>query len=250
MAPTPKKRRPADRGRVPLTRALSKLGHASRTEAEALIRSGQVKVHGSVETDPGRLVNPDTAHIEVAEQKVRKGEWRVVLFHKPKGVLTTKRDPEGRPTIYDHLPAELHSLHAVGRLDQHTTGLLLLTNDTRFSSQMTDPEQGIPRVYIVGVRGEFTAADAARALGGIDDAGERLQADGLEILKASARESKLRMTLSEGKNREIRRICLSLGHEVISLKRISYGPFELGELKPGEHQILDIAGDFKPDKMK
>lgn len=242
MSPVSRKKRgPAQKGRVPLARALSKLGVASRTEAEALIRDGQVKVHGSVETDPGRPVNPDTAHIEIRSRKVRKAGPVVVLFHKPKGTLTTKRDPEGRPTIYDYLPEELHSLHPVGRLDLHTTGLLLLTNDTRFSSRMTDPEQGVPRVYIVGVRGEFTAEHAARALAGVRDDGDLLQADALEILKASGRESRLRITLSEGKNREIRRLCLSLGHEVISLKRVRYGDYELGDLLPGQYQILDIA---------
>ena len=102
-------------GRVPLERALSKLGFASRTEARAEIEKGNVKVHGVVETNPSRLVNPDTAHIEVGGVKARKNETRLIAFHKPKNTLTTKRDPEGRPTIYDFLPKELHSFHAVGR---------------------------------------------------------------------------------------------------------------------------------------
>lgn len=237
------------KGRVSLVRALSKLGFASRTEATSLILDGQVKVHGSVEKNPARLVNPDTAHIEVRNQKIRKEQRMVVLFHKPKGVLTTKRDPEGRPTIYDHLPEELHSLHAVGRLDQHTTGLLILTNDTKFSARMTDPEEGVARVYIVGVRGEFTSDLVRRAIEGVEDQGELLRADSLEILKSSGKESKLSMTLKEGKNREIRRLCLKLGCEVISLKRIQYGPYILGDLKPGEHQILDIAAPSKADKL-
>lgn len=236
-------------GRVPLYRALSKLGYASRVEAEKLILEGQVKVHGTVEKNPARLVNPDTAHIEVRNRKIQKERRIVVLFHKPKGVLTTKRDPEGRATVYDHLPEELHTLHAVGRLDLHTTGLLLLTNDTQFSARMTDPEEGIERVYIVGVRGEFTQGLVRKALDGVEDDGELLRADQIEVIKSSGKESKLRMVLKEGKNREIRRLCLSLGCEVISLKRIQYGPYVLGELKPGEHQILDIAGGGKADKL-
>ena len=222
------------KGRVPLFRALSKLGLASRTEARVAIESGRVKVHGSVEKNPERLVNPDTAHIEVDGAKVAKSVTRVILFHKPKGVLTTKRDPEGRKTIYELLPDELASFHAVGRLDMHTSGLLLLTNDTKFSSFMTDPESGIERVYIVGVEGEVLDSTLTKMKAGVMDQGEKLSADGARILKASGKESLIELVLTEGKNREIRRLCAALGHEVRSLKRIQYGKFILGTIKPGE----------------
>ncbi|MBS1960315.1 MAG: rRNA pseudouridine synthase [Bdellovibrionales bacterium] len=246
---TAKKSGSKQSGRVSLTRALSKLGFASRTEAGQLIKSGLVKVHGSVEKNPARRVNPDTAHIEVAGAKIKKEGRIVVIFHKPKGVLTTKRDPEGRETIYDLLPEGLHSLHAVGRLDRHTTGLLLLTNDTQYSSYLTDPKNEVPRIYVVCVRGEFTIAQAVRATSGVEDDGETLIASSVEIAKSSGKESLLKITMFEGKNREIRRLCLSLGHEVISLKRIRYGEYELGSLKPGEYQILDIAASSKPAKL-
>ena len=101
-------------GRVPLCRALSKLGKASREEAKALILEGKVKVHGSVERNPDRMVNPDRAHIEISGTKATKEKPRLILFHKPTGYLTTKRDPEGRPTIYDLLPEEFRSFHPVG----------------------------------------------------------------------------------------------------------------------------------------
>jgi 23S rRNA pseudouridine2605 synthase len=224
-------------GRVSLERALSKLGLASRTEAAALIASGQVKVHGTLETNAKRMVNPDTAHIEVLGQKAKRSETVLLAFHKPKNVLTTKRDPEGRKTIYDLLPKELHSLHAVGRLDQNTTGLLLLTNDTKLSSFLTNPENQITRTYVVSVRGEFTEENIQQAKAGVRDEDDLLQAKEITLLKTSQRESRLQMVLTEGKNREIRRLCLALGHEVISLIRIQFGEYVLGELKAGEYRF-------------
>ena len=223
-----------NQGRVALERALSKLGFASRTEAKVLIQAGSVKVHGVIETNPSRMVNPDTAHIEVNGEKTKKSASRIILFYKPKGVLTTKRDPEGRKTIYDLLPQELHSFHAVGRLDQHTSGLLLLTNDTQLSSFLTDPKNKIERTYLVTVRGEFTASNAEQAVKGIQDEGDLLIAKSIEVLKASGKESQIKITLTEGKNREIRRLCEKLQHEVTSLKRIQFGNYVLKDLKPGE----------------
>lgn len=224
----------ASKGRVPLERALSKLGLASRTEARRLIEEGSVKVHGSIERDPLREVNPGSAHIEIQGKKARKETTRIVLFHKPKGVVTTKRDPDGRKTIYDLLPPELQSFHPVGRLDMHTTGLLLLTNDTRLSSWLTDPASGVPRTYVVSVRGEVAPDTLARMEKGIELDGERLSANRAGIRKSSGRESLLFLELKEGKNREIRRLCKALGHEVTALKRIRFGEWDLGSLQPGE----------------
>ncbi len=227
------------KGRVPLERALSKLALASRTEARGLIESGNVKVHGSVETDPARLVNPDTAHIEVLGIKALKAAVRVILFHKPKGVVTTKRDPEARKTIYDLLPGELQHFHPVGRLDMHTTGLLLLTNHTRLSNFFTDPANAIPRTYVVGVEGELTPEGERRILEGVLDEGELLRAETVEVKKRSGKESLLVLTLTEGKNREIRRLLLAVGHEVRTLKRIRFGSYELGDLAPGAWREAD-----------
>jgi 23S rRNA pseudouridine2605 synthase len=221
-------------GRVPLERALSKLGLCSRIEAAAKIAQGQVKVHGVVELNPRRMVNPNTAHIEIAGVKAEPLVTKVVLFHKPKGVVTTKRDPEGRKTLYDFLPSEYQSFHAVGRLDMHTSGLLILTNDTQFSNFLTNPENRILRVYIVQVRGEVTSSTLSQMLTGVIDQEQTLKAEAVILLKSSGRESSLEMTLTEGKYREIRRLCLALGHEVLQLKRIRYGKYELGDLAPGQ----------------
>jgi 23S rRNA pseudouridine2605 synthase len=229
------------KGRVSLERALSKLGLCSRTEAREWIESGRVKVHGSVERDPLRQVNPDTAHVEIDGLKAARDEGRLILLHKPTGVLTTKRDPEGRPTIYSLLPPDLHSLHPVGRLDLHTSGLLLLTNLTRLSSFLTDPVHAIPRIYLVGVEGRVLEHALRNMEAGIEDEGEVLRARSATLLKASGKESLLRLELVEGKNREVRRLCGGLGHAVRSLKRVSFGPFALGELAPGSWREEDPA---------
>jgi len=226
--------KPGQKGRVSLDRAISKLGLASRAEAKSLIEEGRVKVHGSIEKNSSRLVNPDTAHIEIDGHKAIKNRTRLILFHKPKGALTTKRDPEGRKTIYDLLPVEFQSLHPVGRLDLHTSGLLLLTNDTRLSSHLTDPENQIERTYLVGVEGEVLDSTLSQLTAGVLDEGELLRADQVKVLKRSGKESLLELILTEGKNREVRRLCMALGHEVRTLRRIRFGEYELGDLKPGE----------------
>lgn len=229
------------KGRVSLERALSKLGLCSRTEAREWIEAGRVKVHGTVERDPHRPVNPDTAHVEVDGSKAVREVGRLILLHKPTGVLTAKRDPEGRPTIYTLLPPELHALHPVGRLDLHTSGLLLLTNLTRLSSFLTDPRNAIPRIYLVGVEGRVLEETLRSMENGIEDQGEVLKARSATLLKASGKESLLRLELREGKNREVRRLCAGLSHEVRSLRRVSFGPYELGELAPGSWREEDLS---------
>lgn len=225
------------KGRVPLVRAISKLGISSRNEAESLIVAGRVKVHGKVEMDPKRMVNPDSAHIEIDGEKASKEEPQIFIFHKPVGVLTTKKDPEGRKTIYELLPPELQSFHAVGRLDMNTSGLLLLTNHTKWSNFLTDPQNAVERVYIVTVKGSPIDVTLHKMIEGIEDEGEILSAKEVRVQKQSAKESRLRIVLTQGKNREIRRLCKHFDHEVISLKRVSYGEFELGDLPLGQVKV-------------
>jgi 23S rRNA pseudouridine2605 synthase len=124
-------------------------------------------------------------------------------------------------------------MHAVGRLDQATSGLLLLTNDSILSSYLTDPAHKVMRTYLVSVRGEFTVAQAIEATAGVLDGGERLQCHTVKIQKSSGRESHLEVVLIQGKNREIRRLFKAQGHEVTRLRRIQYGPFKLEDLLSG-----------------
>ncbi len=225
------------RGRVPLVRALSKLGIASRTEAERLILAGRVRVHGKPCKDPKLSVNPETAHIEVDGDKAMQAELRTFLLNKPKGLITTHSDEKGRPTVFSLFASEDLHLIAVGRLDAATTGLLLLTNDTQLSAWLTDPVNEVPRIYLVTVRGEFDPAQIDLILrDGVKDAGEILRPSALTLRKSSGRESHLTVHLTEGKNREIRRLFLALGHEVTRLHRVAYGPLELGDVKAGEYR--------------
>src|SRR5262245_3627395 len=209
--------------RVALNRALSKLGILSRAQATAAIRAGRVRVDGRTVAEPAQLVVPERARIIVDGESRGCVRWRTVLFHKPRGVVSTRRDPEGRRTIYDALGDAGVGVHAVGRLDLASTGLLLLTSDTQLANWITDPANAVPRTYIVTVRGDVSAA-------ALDD----LPAARVTLRKASGRESHLTVELREGKNRQVRRMFEAIGHEVTRLKRVKLGGLELGALEPGE----------------
>ena len=224
-------------GEVSLERALSKLGIASRTEARAWIESGKVRINGIVQKNPLRWVVPEKARIEINGEQVLRQKRIVLLLNKTRGTITTRSDELGRSTVFDLLPSsyrQLGGLHSVGRLDQATTGLLLLTNDSRLSSWLTDPKNRIPRVYRVSARGAIAPEQVESLLQGIPSEVGLLQAKSVETLKISQRESHLLVTLHEGKNREIRRMIESIGSEVIDLRRISYGALVLGKLPPGD----------------
>lgn len=217
-------------GRVRLDRALSKLGVASRAEARALIASGAVTVAGRVVIDPARLVIPDRSVIAVAGARARRASWRTIALHKTRGTITTRRDPQGRPTVFDALGSIADGMVAVGRLDMASTGLLLLTTDTQLAAQLTDPGAAIVRRYIVTARGRVSDDEVAQMTAGIGD----LAAYDVRVLKRSNRETHLAIELTEGKNREIRRLLAATGHDVSRLLRVAFGGIELGQLKPGE----------------
>jgi 23S rRNA pseudouridine2605 synthase len=227
--------------RVPLNRALSKLGILSRAQATTAIRAGRVRVNGRVELDPAAPVVPEHARIEIDRVVRPRARWRTILLHKPSGVVTTRRDPEGRQTVFELLGPEAAGLVAVGRLDLATTGLLLLTTDTRLADWITDPRNQVTRVYAATVRGRVGAAQADRLIAGVTSRGERLAAAGVAVRKASSRESHLIVELREGRNREVRRLFEAIGHEVTRLKRVQLGGLTLGELQPGEWRELSRA---------
>ena len=232
------RRRPP--GMVPLDRALSKRGLASRRDARALILAGRVSVDGQPVRDPARLVVPERLRLEIdgrAAAPPASGR-RLLALHKPRGTITTRRDPEGRPTVFDLLGDAGAGLVAVGRLDRASTGLLLFTNDTQLADRLTDPAAGVVRRYVVTVRGRVTAGETARLERGLDvhaasGGVERLSAARVEIRKASGRETHLVVELTEGRNREVRRLFEAIGHEVTRLHRVAYGPIALGDLPPG-----------------
>lgn len=223
-------------GRVPLERAFSKLGLASRSQARQWILEGRVRVDKKVIRDPLVLVTPERVRLEVDGKTFGKKTWRTLLMNKPKGVVTTRSDEKGRPTVFSLLKEEDAYLHPVGRLDMATTGLLLLTNDTQLSDWLTDPRNNIIRVYLVTVDGLCTDREVEILSKGIKDGDEFLKPQKVTLRKSSSKESHLTVELTEGKNREIRRMFGALRFEVASLKRVAFGGLELKGLPSGEYR--------------
>lgn len=239
-----RQRETAKAGTVPLLRALSKLGLASRTQTQEWIEAGRLSVNGKVVKDPRLAVVPEKDSFALDGVAFRQASRVCIALHKPRGYVTTRSDEKGRKTVFDLLPDSLQSLHAVGRLDMQTSGLLLMTNDTRLSSTLTDPANAVPREYVVSVEGRISEESLLKVTQGVMDAGELLQATKVAVRKLSGRESHLFVTLQEGKNREIRRLFKALGHEVTKLKRIAFGGIALGELESGKYRELSEA-EFK-----
>jgi 23S rRNA pseudouridine2605 synthase len=229
------------KGHVALARALSKMGVMSRADAARRIRAGEIVVNGEVVTDPDHAVVPEHANIRVAGATIHHEPALTILFHKPRGVVTTRSDPEGRSTVFDVLGTLPRYVAPVGRLDVASTGLLLLTNDTRLADWLLDPTHGVSRVYIVTVRGELSDETADRVRAGVRADGDLLRAREVEVLKRSRRETHVRVVLVEGKNRELRRLFAACGHEVTRLKRVAFGGLELGSLAPGRWRVLAPA---------
>ena len=163
------------------------------------------------------------------------------MLHKPRGYVTTRSDPEGRKTVYDLLADVPERVIPVGRLDLATSGLLILTNDTPFANWLTDPHTAIPRVYLVTVEGRVDAATIAQLERGVVVDGERLAAASAAVRKASGKESHLTITLTEGKNREIRRLLDAVDHPVTRLRRVEFGGLTLGDLEPGTWRHVSAA---------
>ena len=224
-------------GTVSLERALSKLGMASRSEARTLILAGRVSVDRRVARDPATAVVPERVRIAIDGEAREAAETLTVLLHKPRGVVTTRRDPEGRPTAYELVRDAGPHLQAIGRLDLASSGLLLFTTDTRLSAALLDPANAVPRVYVVTVRGSVDDASLEALSRGITIDGV-LVTPRVTLRKRSGRETHLLMEVVEGRNREIRRLFAAVGHDVTRLLRVSFGGVELGTLPPGRWRPL------------
>lgn len=225
---------PGDRPLKTLERVLSKAGVGSRSEARRWIGAGRVKVNGRVEGDPNRWVDLERDTIAFDDKPLESAEASYLLLHKPAGYLTTYRDPEGRKTIYDLLPDRDRYLFPVGRLDLDTSGLLILTNDTAFAERLTNPDYHVPKTYVV---------KASKPLS--DEQLDRLR-NGLELRDGPTRPAivnrlgaaKFEITITEGRNRQVRRMVEALDAKVEKLVRVAIGDVLLGELDPGETRAL------------
>jgi 23S rRNA pseudouridine2605 synthase len=227
--------RPADGGQAErVAKALARAGVASRREVERLIeagrvaRNGQVLTHPAVKVEPGDILTVDGNVVEAAEPT------RLFRYHKPTGLVTTHADPKGRPTVFQSLPPGLPRLISVGRLDLNSEGLLLLTNDGALSRALELPSNGWVRRYRARAFGETTQEKLDRLKDGVTVEGVRYGAIEATLDKDAGRNIWITMTLAEGKNREVRRVLEALGLKVNRLIRLSYGPFALGALAPGE----------------
>ncbi len=235
-----------------IAKRLSRLGVCSRREAERMIEAGRIAVDGVVVTSPGVRVGA-RARLTVDGRPVGKAErarlWR---YHKPNGLICTNRDPQGRETIFDRLPAGLPRVVSIGRLDLTSEGLLLLTNDGALARRLEHPSTGWTRRYRVRVFGKPDAARLSRLARGITLDGVRYAPIEARIERFQARNAWLSMALSEGKNREIRKVLNHLGLEVNRLIRVSFGPFQLGSLareavsEVAEKVIREQLGDAHP----
>jgi len=229
---------------VSLARALSKLGVTSRSQACEWVGAGRVSVNGRVVRDPERRVDLDTVRLAVDGAPVAAGSRVYLALHKPKGVVTTRADEHGRRTVYDVLggaaipETEARWVAPVGRLDRESSGLLLLTNDTQWGAGISDPRSGVTKTYHVRVQPRMTPEHLARLAAPIPLAEDFNPPVAATVVRESPRGTWLEITLTEGKNREIRRMCARLGYRVDTLVRIRIGPVELGALKPGEVRRL------------
>lgn len=223
---------PAEGERI--AKRLARAGLCSRREAERWIEEGRVEVNGQVLRSPAVNVKPGDAII-VNGQPLKAAEpTRMWRYHKPAGLLTTNRDPEGRPTIFEKLPAELGRVISVGRLDFNSEGLLLLTNDGGLARHLEMPSTGWGRRYRVRVHGAVDERALARLGEGSTVDGVRYGPVEAALERVQGSNAWLTMSLREGKNREIRKLCAHLGLEVTRLIRIGYGAFRLDDLKRGE----------------
>lgn len=236
--------------RIGLARALSKLGHCSRSKAGELIRLGHVTVNGYVRRNPETPVLLGKDLLEVDHQPIKGATKLYLMCNKPRGIVTTAADEKGRDTVYSLLRDQVAWVAPVGRLDKASEGLLLLTNDSEWAAGITAPETHLDKTYHVQVRGKADESTAQPLRAGIRmENGEFLSAKEARILRAGERNAWVEIVLDEGKNRQIRRMLEHLGIEVLRLVRIGIGPLFLGELAKGavrnltstEKQALDAA---------
>lgn len=217
-----------------IAKKMADAGLCSRREAERWIVAGRVVVNGKKLETPACVVGDEDVVLVDNKLLKTKEKTRVWIYHKPVGLVTTARDPQGRPTVFEKLPKTLPRVISVGRLDLNSEGLLLLTNDGEWARKMELPSSHLERTYRVKVHGNLTGEVLSRLAKGVKIDGIQYAPARVRVEKKQGTNTWVQMTLTEGKNREIRRLMAFFGLDVAKLIRISYGPYEMGDLKTGE----------------
>ncbi|HVF09783.1 MAG TPA: pseudouridine synthase, partial [Abditibacteriaceae bacterium] len=239
-APQPPSSPPSAPGGERLQKILARAGVASRRAAEALIEQGQVSVNGHIVTELGVKADAARDNILVAGRPLKPlpETATVVLLHKPTGVVTTKDDPEGRPTVMQLLPAKYRHLHPVGRLDYDTAGVLLLTDDGSLTHLLTHPSHGVDKVYWARVRGEVKTATLKRLESGVPLEDGMTAPCKARVRVQTERNALVEITLREGRKRQVRRMLEVVGHPVSSLRRVRFAGLGLEGLPAGGYRVL------------
>ena len=224
-----------------LERIISKAGLGSRTQARSWIGGGRVSVNGRVVRDPDRWVDPDRDRVAFDGKPVAAGRKIYIALYKPKGYLTTRRDPERRPTVYDLIGDLGHWVVPVGRLDQDTSGLLLMTSDTQFTERLTNPDYKVPKTYLVKTADLVSDAQLQLLRDGVLLADGPTQPAEVNRLRDSATHTFLELTIQEGRNRQVRRMVEAIGSHVLKLVRTRIGGLEIGDLRIGKWRNLTAA---------
>ena len=261
--PNSRKKRPATRQKprassapgAPqrLQKILAAAGLGSRRQCEELITTGRVQVDRCVVTELGARADAATQEIRVDGQSLPKPKLHYYAVHKPPGVLSTNRDPSGRRRVIDLLPQSHIRLFAVGRLDLHSEGLILVTNDGELANRLTHPRYGVRKTYRVQVAGKPEQDVLVKLRRGVRLAEGLARVEDVHILSHHKGSTLLELVLREGQNREIRRILARLGHKVMRLIRTAVGPVRLGSLQPGAFRPLsreEVAALWKDTKQQ
>lgn len=233
---------------IGLARAISKLGYCSRSRAEALIRSGRVRLNGKVCLDPETPTHSGKERIEIDDKAISAANTIYIILNKPRGAVTTASDEQGRETVYHLLPPDLSWIAPVGRLDKASEGLLLMTNDSEWAARISAPETRIAKTYHVQVNTVPSQTLLNAMIKGARCDGELLRAKSARFLRGGQRHSWIEVVLEEGRNRQIRRLLTQLGVSVLRLVRVAVGPLELGDLPKGQWRYLSAAQKLLLDR--
>jgi len=229
---------PKDNQKRTLDRVLSKFGVGSRTEARSWIGAGRVTVNGKKVQTPDVWIDSEQDRIELDGHPLTAREQQYLLLYKPKGYLTTYKDPEGRPTVYDLLTGVKDFVFPVGRLDQDTTGLLILTNDSAFGDHITSPESKVPKTYLVKASVLLDDAQLDQLRQGLTLSDGPTRPALVKRIRDGAKYSFFEITITEGRNRQVRRMVEALGAKVLKLVRTAIGGMEIGPLEIGKYRAL------------